>query len=158
MVFKIPDWGFMVPIWLLWLWLFNFQVGFHGPGGFLSFFMVLGGSLWFIKGSRFVIHDFRLVFHGPGGFSSFFTFPGGSSWFTTCNHSVQLQVDFHGFQNTRLVFHGSSSVFMVIQGSRLVFQGSRSVFMIFYSSRSVFMVFQSSRLVFQGSRSVFMIS
>ena len=73
--------------------------------------MVLGWSLWFIKGSSFVIHDSRLVFHGPGGFSSFFTFPGGSSWFTTCNHSVQLQVDFHGFQNTRLVSHGFNGLY-----------------------------------------------
>ena len=44
-----------------------------------------------------------------------------------------LQVVFHFFHNSRLVFmvfHGSRLVF---PGSRLVFQGSRWVLMVFYS-------------------------
>ena len=36
--------------------------------------------------------------------------------------------------------------------SRLVFHGSRSVFMVFHGSRSVFMVFQGSKLVSHGYR------
>ena len=60
---------------------------------------------------------------------------------TTRNHPVQLQVSFHGFQNSRLDFHGSMSAFIGFQGLRLVFHGSRSVFM----------GFQGSRLVFRGS-------
>ena len=54
------------------------------------------------------------------------------------------------FHGSKLVFHGSRSVFMFFHGSRLVFMvfhGSRS---IFHGSRIVFMVFQGSRLVFHG--------
>ena len=42
------------------------------------------------------------------------------------------------FQGSRLVIHGSWSVFMVFQGSRLVFHDSGSVFMVFHGSRLVF--------------------
>ena len=45
------------------------------------------------------------------------------------------------FNGSRLVFHGSMSLFMVFHGSRLVFHASRSVFMVFHGSRSVFHVF-----------------
>ena len=79
-----------------------------------------------------------------------------SSWespLTTHNPPVQLQVSFHGFENSWLVFHGSMSAFICFQGLRLVFQGSRSVFMCFQGSR---LVFRGSRLVFQGSRWVFL--
>ena len=130
MVFKIPDWGFMVPIWLLWLWLFNFQVGFHGPGGFLSFFMVLGGSLWFIKGFRFVIHDFRLVFHGPGGFSSFFM----------VGLYVLLKVPGWFFMSQGWFFMVPCWFFMAFQGFSW-FQVSFYVFSL---------VFHDSRLFFSG--------
>ena len=51
--------------------------------------------------------------------------PGGFSWF------------FHG---SRLVFHSSRSVFMVIHGSALVFHGFRSFFMVFRVPGWFFMV------------------
>ena len=60
---------------------------------------------------------------------------------TFFNHGGQL---FHG---SKLVFHGSRWVFIVLHGSRLFFHGSKSVFMVFHDSR----------LVFHGSWSVFMI-
>ena len=44
------------------------------------------------------------------------------------------------FHDSRLVFHGSRSVFMVFHGSRLVFHGARLLFMIFHGIRLVFMV------------------
>ena len=66
-----------------------------------------------------------------------------SSWefpvttWTTHNHPLQLRVSFDG---SRLVFHGSISVFIGFQWFRLVL-----------------MVFHGSRLDFHGSRSVFMV-
>ena len=66
-----------------------------------------------------------------------------SSWefpvttWTTHNHPLQLRLSFDG---SRLVFHGSISVFIGFQWFRLVL-----------------MVFHGSRLVFHGSRSVFMV-
>ena len=50
---------------------------------------------------------------------------------TTRNHPVQLQVSFHGFHSCRLFVHGSSSVFIGFQESRLVFHGSR-LFLCFF--------------------------
>ena len=44
------------------------------------------------------------------------------------------------FHLSRLVFHGSMSVFIGFQGFRLVFHVSRSVFMVFQGSRLVFEV------------------
>ena len=66
-----------------------------------------------------------------------------SSWespvttWTPHNHPLQLHVSFDG---SRLVFHGSISVFIGFQWFRLVL-----------------MVFHGSRLDFHGSRSVFMV-
>ena len=44
------------------------------------------------------------------------------------------------FHDSRLVFHGSRTVFVVFHGFRMVFHCFRSVFMDFHGSRSVFMV------------------
>ena len=96
-----------------------------------------------------------------------------SSWespvttWTPHNHPVQLQVSFDG---SRLVFHGSMSVFLGFQGFRLVFHVSRSVFMFFkvpgwFSMFNVsfswfpagFSRFQIGFMVIHGSRPAFMV-
>ena len=69
------------------------------------------------------------------------------------------------FQDFKLVFEYSRSVFMVFQGFRLVFHGFKWVFMVFQGSSLFFMVscqffyiaFQGSWLVFHGSRWVFIV-
>ena len=76
----------------------------------------------------------------------------------SCDHPVQLWDRFDG---SRLVFHGSMSVFIGFQGFRLVLHFSRSVFMAFQGSRLVLrgsrLVFHGSRLVFHGARMFFMV-
>ena len=66
-----------------------------------------------------------------------------SSWespVTTHNHSVQLQVSFHGFSQFQIGFSWFHVGFKGFQGFRLVFHGSRSVVLVFQGSRLVFMV------------------
>ena len=66
-----------------------------------------------------------------------------SSWespVTTHNHSVQLQVSFHGFSRFQIGFSWVFVGFIGFQGFRLVFHGARSVFMVSQGSRLVFMV------------------
>ena len=59
---------------------------------------------------------------------------------TTHNHSVQLQVSFHGFSRFQIGFSWLFVGFIGFQGFRLVFHGARSVFMVSQGSRLVFMV------------------
>ena len=64
------------------------------------------------------------------------------------------------FQGSRLGFHGSRWVFMVIQGSRsvfMVFHGSESVFMVFKVGGRFFKVPGRFFMVFHDSRSFFMV-
>ena len=88
-----------------------------------------------------------------------------SSWespvttWTPHNHPVQLQVSFDG---SRLVFHGSMSVFIGFQGFRLVsrwfmvFHGFWLVSMGFRGGFMVFHRFWLVSMVFQGGFMVFM--
>ena len=84
-----------------------------------------------------------------------------TTWFTH-NHRVQLQVSFDG---SRLVFHGSMSVFIGFQGFGLVFHFSRFLgfsrwdLRVNHGPRLAFEItsrFFSYRPVFHGSRWFFM--
>ena len=53
---------------------------------------------------------------------------------TTHNHSVQLQVSFHGFSRFQIGFSWFHVGFIGFQGFRLVFHGSRLVLWFFKNS------------------------
>ena len=79
------------------------------------------GQNMVIQGSRLICHDSRPVFMVIQGSRMLFMIQGRFLWLIMVSGGLLwFQVDFHGFQGSRLVVHSS----------RLVFYCSRSVFMV----------------------------